>query len=153
MKISSMYLVLLTAGVYRVDARGSFLPRSPSIFGTNIDTAEALHTATVNYNREDCTLSPQNNYNGWVNPEDLAPMPQCIAQQDQSTWLSTMMKCTSKRCTSHFGAICTHHQWLTQLSCLSIAFSPDIIESYFPYCGRSVLTKAQLYQWVCNITS
>ncbi|OJJ83808.1 uncharacterized protein ASPGLDRAFT_66762 [Aspergillus glaucus CBS 516.65] len=141
MKISSTYLVLLTAGVYGVDARGSFLPSSPSIFGTNIDTAEALHTATVNYNGEDRTLLPQNNYNGWVNPEDLAPMPQCIAQQDQSTWLSTMTK-----------SICTHHQWLTQLSCLSVAFSPNVIESYFPYCGRSVLAKAQLYQWVRNIT-
>ncbi|KAL2823226.1 hypothetical protein BDW59DRAFT_148869 [Aspergillus cavernicola] len=134
MKISSTYLVLLMAGVYGVDVR------------------EALHTATVDYNGEDRTLVPQNNYNGWVNPENLAPMPQCIAQQGQSTWLSTMTKCTGKRCTSHFGAICTHHQWLTQLSCLSIAFSSDVIESYFPYCGRSILAKAQLYLWIHNIT-
>lgn len=97
-------------------------------------------------------MTPLNNRNGWVNPEDLAPMPQCIAQQDQSTWLSTMTKCTSKRCTSHFGVICTHHQWLTQLSCLSIGFSPDVIEGYLPYCGRSVLAKTQLYLWIRNIT-
>lgn len=152
MKMSGMYLMLLMAGAYRADVRGSYLPRSPSTSGTNIDTAEALHTATINYNGEDHKLLPQNNYNGWVNPEDLAPMPQCVAQQDQSTWLSAMTKCTSKQCTSHFGAICTHHQWLTQLSCLSIAFSPDVIESYFPYCDRSVLASAQLYQWVRNIT-
>ncbi|EYE91546.1 uncharacterized protein EURHEDRAFT_406032 [Aspergillus ruber CBS 135680] len=76
------YLVLLMAGAYGVDARGSSLPRSPSISGTNIDTAEALHTATINHYREDRTLLLQNNYNGWANPEDLAPIPQCIAQQD-----------------------------------------------------------------------
>ncbi|PYI00750.1 hypothetical protein BO78DRAFT_380430 [Aspergillus sclerotiicarbonarius CBS 121057] len=132
MKISSTYAVLLMAGVYGVDVR------------------EALHTGKNNW--EDRTLLPQNNYNGWVNPEDLAPMPQCIAQQNQATWLSAMTKCTSKRCTSHFGAICTHHQWLTQLSCLTIEFSSDIIRSYFPYCGRSILAKAQLYQWNRNIT-
>lgn len=149
MKISTC-LVLLT-GVYGVDAKGSFL-QSPSIVGTNINTAEAIHTATVKYDGEDGILLPQNNRNGWVNPEDLAPMPQCIAQQDQSTWLRAMTKCTSKRCTSHFGFICTHHQWLTQLSCLSIAFSPGVIESYLPYCGRSVLAKAQLYQWIHIIT-
>jgi hypothetical protein len=63
-----------------------------------------------------------------------------------------MTKCTSKLCTSHFGFICTHRQWLTQLSCLSIRISSDIIEGYLPYCGRSVLAKAQLYLWVRNIT-
>ncbi|KAI3324048.1 hypothetical protein HD806DRAFT_493968 [Xylariaceae sp. AK1471] len=98
------------------------------------------------------TFTPQKIYNGWINPEDLTPMPQCIAQQDQSTWLSTMTKCTSKRCTSHFWFICTHQQWLTQLSCLSIGFSPDVIAGYVPYCGRSVLAKAQLYLWIRNIT-
>ncbi|KAH8600114.1 hypothetical protein B0O99DRAFT_649498 [Bisporella sp. PMI_857] len=117
-----------------------------------LPATEALHITTVNSNGEGYIVTPQKNYNGWVNPEDLAPMPQCIAQQDQSTWLSTMTKCTSKRCTSHFGVICTHHQWLTQLSCLSIGFSPDIIEGYLPYCGRSVLAKAQLYLWIHNIT-
>ncbi|KAJ5685153.1 hypothetical protein N7536_007772 [Penicillium majusculum] len=143
--------IVLLMGVYGVDAKGSFL-QSPSIVGTNINTAEAIHTTTVKYDGEDGILFPQNNRNGWVNPEDLAPMPQCIAQQDQSTWLRAMTKCTSKRCTSHFGFICTHHQWLTQLSCLSIAFSPDVIKSYLPYCGRSVLAKAQLYQWIHIIT-
>ncbi|KAJ5385285.1 hypothetical protein N7517_003196 [Penicillium concentricum] len=148
MKIST-YLVLLM-GVCGVDAKGSFL-LPPSIV-SNIDTAEAIHTTTVDYDGEDGILLPQSNRNGWVNPEDLAPMPQCIAQQDQSTWLRAMTKCTSKRCTSHFGFICTHHQWLTELSCLSTTFSPDIIESYLPYCGRSVLAKAQLYLWIRKIT-
>lgn len=129
-----------------------FPPNNSIIFDANISTTEALHTATVNSNGEGRTLTPRNNYNGWVNPEDLTPMPHCIAQQDQSTWLSTMTKCTSKRCTSHFGVICTHQQWLTQLSCLSIGFSSDVIEGYLPYCGRSVLAKAQLYLWIRNIT-
>jgi len=134
MKISSTYLVLLTSGVYRVAAR------------------EALHTTTVYSNGEGGILNPQNNRNGWVNPEDLAPMPQCIAQQDQSLWLSTMTKCTGKQCTRHFGVFCTHHQWLTQLSCLSTAFSSDVVEHYLSYCGRSVLAKAQLYLWIREIT-
>jgi hypothetical protein len=122
------------------------------IFDINISIAEALYTATVDFNEEGPTLNPLNRYNGWVNPEDLAPMPQCIAQQDQSTWLSTMTKCTGKQCTRHFGVICTHHQWLTQLSCLSIGFSSDVIQGYLPYCGRSVLAKAQLYQWIRTTT-
>ncbi|KAF2473673.1 uncharacterized protein BDR25DRAFT_332525 [Lindgomyces ingoldianus] len=134
MKISSTCLVLLTARVYGVTA--TVVP----------------NTASVNPSGGGRILTPQNNYNGWVNPEDLAPMPQCIAQQDQSTWLSAMTKCTGKLCTSHFGFICTHHQWLTQLSCLSTGFSSDVIKGYFPYCGRSVLAKAQLYQWIRNVT-
>ncbi|PWY92510.1 hypothetical protein BO70DRAFT_282331, partial [Aspergillus heteromorphus CBS 117.55] len=109
---------------------------------------------TVNYDAdgEDRTLLPQDNRNGWVNPEDLSSMPQCIAQQDQSAWLDTMTECTGKRCTFHLGVICAHYQWLTQLSCLSTAFSSDVITSYFPYCDRSILAKAQLYQWIRNIT-
>ena len=79
-------------------------------------------------------------------------MPQCVAQQDQSTWLSTMTRCTSKQCTSHFGIICTHHQWLTQLSCLSTEFSPEIVKAYLPFCSRSILAKAQLFQWIRTIT-
>jgi uncharacterized membrane protein len=79
-------------------------------------------------------------------------MPQCIAQQDQSAWLSAMTRCTSKQCTRHFGVICTHHQWLTQLSCLSTEFSPDIVDVYLPLCGRSVLAKAQLFEWIHEIT-
>ncbi|KAJ6014446.1 hypothetical protein N7540_009037 [Penicillium herquei] len=97
-------------------------------------------------------MLPQSNRNGWVNPEDLSPMPQCIAQQDQSIWLNTMTNCTKQRCTSHFGVICTHHQWLTQLSCLSSSFSSDVVANYLPYCGRSILAKAQLYSWIRTIT-
>lgn len=128
------------------------LPRSPSILGTDISTPEAPHSSTIGYNEEDRNLFPQENRDGWVNPEDLTPMPQCIAQQDQSTWLNTMTKCTSQRCTRHFGLICTQHQWLTQLTCLSNAFSSDVVEGYYPYCDRSILAKAQLYRWVRNIT-
>ncbi|PWY83888.1 hypothetical protein BO94DRAFT_625433 [Aspergillus sclerotioniger CBS 115572] len=133
MKLTGTFLVLLTAGVYGVSVR------------------EALHSPTVD-NAEDGVVLPQSNRNGWVNPEDLAPMPQCIAQQDHSTWLKTMTGCTSKRCTNHFGIICTHHQWLTQLSCFSNAFSTDMVASYLPYCGRSILAKAQLYHWIHEIT-
>ncbi|KAL4861978.1 hypothetical protein BDV12DRAFT_190731 [Aspergillus spectabilis] len=89
----------------------------------------------------DLAISPQNNHGGWVNPEDLAPMPQCIAQQDQSAWLNAMTK-----------FICTHNQWLTQLSCLSAAFSPALIDKYFPYCDRSILAKVQLYSWIREFT-
>ncbi|KAF1841234.1 uncharacterized protein K460DRAFT_359748 [Cucurbitaria berberidis CBS 394.84] len=113
---------------------------------------EAFPPASVDSTREDIILTPQNLYGGWVNPEDLTPMPQCIAQQDQSTWLSTMTKCTSKRCTRHFGIICTHHQWLTQLSCLSTEFSSEVVKGYLPHCSRSVLAKAQLYRWIHTIT-
>jgi hypothetical protein len=80
-------------------------------------------------------------------------MPQCIAQQDQSAWLAALTTCTYKQCTRHFGPlICTRHQWLTQLSCLSMAFSPDVVRGYLPYCSRSILAKAQLYAWVRGIT-
>ncbi|KAF2266036.1 hypothetical protein CC78DRAFT_567129 [Lojkania enalia] len=130
----SVYLVLLLAGICGVAAKG------------------ALHTASIGSNSGGRILTPQNNYNGWVNPEDLAPMPQCIAQQDQSAWLNTMTKCTSKQCTSYFGVICTHHQWLTQLSCLNTGFSSDVIKGYLSYCSRSILAKAQLYMWVRNMT-
>ncbi|KAJ5738096.1 hypothetical protein N7493_001251 [Penicillium malachiteum] len=101
---------------------------------------------------ENHTILPQNNRGGWVNPEDFSPMPQCIAQQDESLWLSTMTKCTKKRCTSHFGVICTHHQWLTQLSCLSVSSSSGLVARYLPYCDRSILAKAQLYSWIRSIT-
>ncbi|KAL3494383.1 hypothetical protein BJX62DRAFT_234260 [Aspergillus germanicus] len=114
--------------------------------------AGALRTERTEPNEGDHTLAPLNNRNGWVNPEDLPPMPQCIAQQDQSVWLRTMTECTERRCTNHFGIICTHHQWLTQLSCLSTKFSPEVIRVYYPYCDRSILAKAQLYQWVRGIT-
>ncbi|KAI1270094.1 hypothetical protein F5Y18DRAFT_367066 [Xylariaceae sp. FL1019] len=78
-------------------------------------------------------------------------MPQCIAQQDHSTWLRAMTECTRQRCTSWF-VICTHNQWLTEIACLSESFSPDVVRDYLPYCGRSVLAKAQLSHWIRNIT-
>lgn len=100
-------------------------------------------------------LTIRRNYAGWVNPEDLMPMPQCVTEQDETKrekWLELMTKCTSKRCTSRFGAICTHHQWLIHLSCLASEFSPDAIEPYVPYCSRSILAKAQLYHWIRSTT-
>ncbi|RAH62903.1 hypothetical protein BO85DRAFT_410277 [Aspergillus piperis CBS 112811] len=138
MRLSCALLMLLTVGVYSAELGGR--------------TAKALSTAAPDRDGQDLFLTPQNNYNGWVNPEDLRPMPQCIAQQDQSTWLEIMTKCTAKRCTSHFGFICTHLQWLTHLGCLSVAFSSDVIARYLPYCGRSILAKAQLYSWIRDIT-
>ncbi|KAE8154291.1 hypothetical protein BDV25DRAFT_147879 [Aspergillus avenaceus] len=152
MKIFHMRFMILTAGAYGLDGKDNPLPNSPSVPGVVINTNEVTHASALDYTEQNQPLLIQNNYNGWLNPEDLAPMPQCIAQQDQSAWLSTMTKCTSKRCTSHFGFICTHHQWLTQLSCLSVEFSSDVIQKYFSYCDRSILAKAQLYEWVRKIT-
>ncbi|KAJ9218704.1 hypothetical protein DTO169C6_8937 [Paecilomyces variotii] len=134
MRISSVCLVLLMASHYGVKARG------------------ALHTGAIHYREKSRALIPRNNYNGWVNPEDLPAMPQCIAQQNQSAWLNAITECTAKQCTSYFGFICTHQQWLTELCCLTIAFPSDVLESYLPYCGRSVLAKAQLYLWIWNVT-
>ncbi|KAJ8115349.1 hypothetical protein OPT61_g2981 [Boeremia exigua] len=114
--------------------------------------AEALLPTQVTTEDERYTITPLVNRNGWVNPEDLAPMPQCVAQQDQFVWLGAMTKCTYKQCTRHFGAICTHHQWLTQLSCLGTEFSLDVVKQYLPFCSRSVLAKAQLFHWIHNIT-
>lgn len=113
-------------------------------------TTEEPYATSVDPNRDN--LTTQDNRGGWVNPEDFPPMPQCIAQQDPSNWLSTMTECTGKKCTRHFGVICTHHQWLTQASCLSTGFSPDVVEPYLPYCSRSVLAKAQLYRWIHAMT-
>jgi hypothetical protein len=121
-----------------------------TISDTDMKSA-AAHTTSVSID-EDYILTPQDNRGGWVNPEDLTPMPQCVAQQDQSSWLNAMTRCTSRICTRHFGIICTHHQYLTQLSCLSTAFSPDVVRGYLKYCSRSVLAEAQLYSWIHQIT-
>lgn len=141
--MSPLYLLLLAVGFFgvAVDVTGTFPSRNTTLHSNRLADA-----ATNN------TFLPQTTRGGWINPEDLAPMPQCIAQQDQAIWISALTKCTSRRCTSHFGAICTHHQWLTQLSCLSLAFSPDVVKRYSSYCGRSILAKAQLYQWIHTIT-
>ncbi|KAF2639408.1 hypothetical protein P280DRAFT_481539 [Massarina eburnea CBS 473.64] len=120
-------------------------------YAVKLRTTDALPPANVGPN-EEITLTPLENRGGWVNPEDLTSMPQCIAQQDQSTWLSTMSKCTSKQCTRHFWFICTRHEWLTQLSCLSTEFSSDVVKEYLPYCSRSVLAKAQLFKWIQTVT-
>jgi hypothetical protein len=151
MKISGTPLVLWVTAISSVAARGSSVSRA-SVSLTLRKTADALHATKIHPNEVGQTLVPLVNRNGWVNPEDLTPMPQCIAQQNHSSWLSAMTKCTSKQCTSHFGVICTHHQWLTQLSCLSTGFSPDVVEPYLPYCSRSVLAKAQLFRWIHTIT-
>lgn len=151
MKLPNVCHMLLTAGVCGVTVKGISLPTT-LLFSTPTTTIGAPHNASGHSSVDDSNFFPQNNYGGWVNPENLTPMPQCIAQQDQSNWLTTMSKCTSKRCTSHFGIICRHHQWLTQLSCLSTGFSSDVIKGYLPFCSRSVLAKAQLYLWIRNTT-
>ncbi|KFA70876.1 hypothetical protein S40288_09950 [Stachybotrys chartarum IBT 40288] len=132
MKIAVTCLVLWTAGFSRVAAR-----EAPPLTNKPLDS-------------DGVTILK--NYDGWVNPQDLPPLPQCVAQQDDSTWLKAMTKCTDKRCTSNFVFICTHNQWLTQLSCLSTEFGPDVIQGYLPYCSRSILAKAQLYQWIRTVT-
>lgn len=78
-------------------------------------------------------------------------MPQCIAQQDQTAWLSAMNRCTRHRCINYF-IVCTYFMWLTELSCLSAEFSPRIVEPYMEYCSRSILAKAQLANWIKPIT-
>jgi hypothetical protein len=153
MRIPSRYLVLLVAGVCGVAARG--IAPSPILLSTTptgVVTAEILHTAGVNSDGGDRILDPLENRGGWVNPEDLTPMPQCIYQQDQSTWLSAMTKCTAKQCTRHFGFSCTRHQWLTELVCLDTEISSDVLKVYLPYCSRAVLAKAQLYLWIRHTT-
>ncbi|KAI0142237.1 hypothetical protein GGR57DRAFT_508780 [Xylariaceae sp. FL1272] len=143
--------LLAIVGAFGVAATGMSLPppRQPG--------AEALHAPAVSVTpvgpgpADSPALTPLKNYHGWVNPEDLAPMPQCIAQQDHSTWMRAMTGCTTQQCTSWF-IFCTHQQWLTELSCLSQAFSPFLVQDYLPYCGRSVLAKAQLSNWIRNIT-
>ncbi|KAJ3496977.1 hypothetical protein NLG97_g2255 [Lecanicillium saksenae] len=112
---------------------------------------EPTHDVPPDFDTNDTAII-QKEFDGWVNPEDVAPMPQCIAQQDRSAWLGAMTKCTQQRCTSHFAFICTNLQWLTQLSCLSVELSPNVIENYISYCERSILAKAQLYHWVRNVT-
>jgi hypothetical protein len=101
---------------------------------------------------DDLRMRPQNNYGGWVNPEDLPPMPQCIAQQDPSAWLEAMTRCITRGCTRHFGIICTHHQWLARLDCLRTDFTADLVRQYIPLCSRSILAKKQLYSWINTIT-
>lgn len=150
MKILGVSLLLLSAAIGGGATEGIALLLSVLPF--RLTTVEVDRAASVDLSEDGLILSPQDNHGGWVNPEDLPPMPQCISQQDQAVWLSTMTRCTSKICIRHFGIICTHHQWLTQLSCLNTAFSPEVIQGYSEYCSRSVLAKAQLYQWVRKIT-
>lgn len=144
-------LLLLTVRLCGPATAGTLALSFPSNTNLTQEATGAIQTYSEVSNGDDL-VTIQDNYDGWVNPEDLTAMPQCIAQQDPSLWLGALTQCTQKRCTAHFLFICTHSQWLTQLSCLSSAFSPDVIREYLPYCGRSVLAKAQLYHWVRNIT-
>ncbi|KAF5711988.1 hypothetical protein FMUND_8670 [Fusarium mundagurra] len=114
-------------------------------------SGEPLTNSTPDASIGDDDPNVLKNRGGWVNPEDLAPMPQCIAQQDQSAWLDAMTKCTRHRCTSYF-IFCTHYQWLTELSCLSAEFSPSVVKRYTKYCSRSILAKAQLHYWIQKTT-
>lgn len=151
MKAFSTSFVLLTVVVCSVAAQGNCVLMTP-VFPILRENTEVLHPGKIGVHEDDQTLDTLVNRGGWVNPEDLIPMPQCIAQQNYSSWLGAITKCTGKRCTSHFGVICTHHQWLTQLSCLSTEISSEIVRAYLPYCSRSVLAKAQLYRWIRTVT-
>lgn len=153
MKGPVAFHVLLTVGVFGAATIGIRCRLPLPVLDANLNgaTTGPLHDVDE-YFDEDDIAAIQKNFHGWVNPEDLVPMPQCIAQQDQSAWLKAMTACTHTRCTSHFGFICTHHQWLTELSCLSTEFSPSAIQDYLPYCTRSILAKAQLYHWIRNVT-
>jgi hypothetical protein len=151
MKAFSTSFVLLTVVVCGVAAQGNCVLMT-SVFPTLRENTEVLRPGKIGVHEDDQTLDALVNRGGWVNPEDLIPMPQCIAQQNYSSWLGAITKCTDKRCTSHFGVICTHHQWLTQLSCLSTEISSEMVRAYLPYCSRSVLAKAQLYRWIRTVT-
>ncbi|KAF1979730.1 hypothetical protein BU23DRAFT_523180 [Bimuria novae-zelandiae CBS 107.79] len=136
MKLSKVTLLLLVSKAY-----GEVVEGPPAVTALQVPAEEHRFLDTLA------------NHGGWVNPEDLMPMPQCIAQQDQAAWLSAMTKCSSKICINHFGPlICTRHQWLTQLTCLSVEFTPDIVKGYLQLCSRSVLAKAQLFSWVRTVT-
>ncbi|KAF2758885.1 hypothetical protein EJ05DRAFT_499318 [Pseudovirgaria hyperparasitica] len=136
------------AGYYRegfstdgVDSNNAVVPTG---YGGTVDFLNAVPIASV---EPDVEVT----YDDWVHPEDLPPMPQCVAEQDQSSLLNIMSKCTSKRCTKRVG-FCWRHQWLTDTHCLGTELSPQLFSQYFDYCSRSVLAKAQLYQWVQKIT-
>lgn len=64
-----------------------------------------------------------------------------------------MTQCISRGCTRHFGIICTRHEWLVRLDCLSESFGPEVVEPFYTLCNRSVLAKAQLYSWIRTVTA
>ncbi|KAJ5062850.1 hypothetical protein J3E74DRAFT_447943 [Bipolaris maydis] len=111
-----------------------------------------FHPTELLSDEEPPSVTPLDAQHDWVYPETLPPMPQCIAEQDQAAWLGAMTKCTKKQCMRHFGVICTRHQWRTQLSCLNTELSPQLLKQYIGYCSRSVLKRAQLYQWIRTTT-
>jgi hypothetical protein len=84
MKGFSTSFVLLTVAIGSVATQGNFLSIA-SVSSTLRKTAELLHAAKIGPDEKGQTLNPLVNRNGWINPEDLTPMPQCIAQQDQSS--------------------------------------------------------------------
>lgn len=146
MKFSRACYVLPTIGIVEGMSSTKLLDR------LTLMQLKALRPAQIRTEDASYEIGPLVNRNGWVNPEDLASMPQCIAQQDHTEWLNAMTRCTHRQCTRHFGVICTHHQWLTELSCLSIGFSPSLISMYLPFCSRSILAKSQLIHWIRTIT-
>ncbi|KAH9878035.1 hypothetical protein J1614_003252 [Plenodomus biglobosus] len=144
-------LLLMSLGLCDAGRRG--LSLSPSDDPLLMILGAVPAVAISNKGHEGLSpVNPRNNYGGWVNPEDLPSMPQCIAKQDPSAWLEAMTRCISRGCTKHFGVICTHHQWLARLDCLKTAFDGDLVGRYFPLCSRSILAKAQLYSWIETIT-
>lgn len=150
MRVYRTWLLLLIVGLHRAIAIGTTSPNSIYLDIKSSLTESADDPTIIETDEGSTTLD---NYNDWIYPEDLAPMPQCIAQQDHSTWLAAMTTCASYQCIYRFAFICIHHQWMIELSCLSSEFSPDLLKAYLPYCSRSVLSKAQLYVWIWDVTS
>lgn len=151
MRISAAWFTLLAVAVGEDVVQGSSLRTTLARSGTKATEADLRPNETVTSQTKP-HLTPLVAPPDWVYPETLLPMPQCIAQQDPSAWLSAMTKCTKKQCMRHFGVICTRHQWRTQLSCLNTELSPQIVQEYVSYCSRSVLAKAQVYQWIRAVT-
>ncbi|PTD05700.1 hypothetical protein FCULG_00001908 [Fusarium culmorum] len=147
MKLKSILHGLLVLATSGVALTGRQVPDANSQSDTTHDSRRRDDSEFHNGNNPKI----MKNWEGWVNPEDLAPMPQCIAQQDQTAWLSAMNRCTRHRCINYI-IVCTHFMWLTELSCLSAEFSLSTVEPYMEYCSRSILAKAQLANWIKPIT-
>lgn len=89
---------------------------------------------------------------GWVWPEYIAPLPQCVYQvQNATTWFDVMTACSPSHCSRHFGVICESYDPLTQISCLADRMDTAMLGPYYANCDRSIVSKVQLYTWL-NVT-
>lgn len=148
MRVPTILLALLATARAEDVLQGDDSPSPRLLPALSKATDISLHPTELVLDEEPPLFIPLDAQHDWVYPETLPPMPQCIAEQDQAAWLNAMTRCTRKQCMRHFGVICTRHQWRTQLSCLNTEISPQLLEQYIDSCSRSVLKKAQLYQWI-----